>query len=67
MTKKWIIGIIALLIVGGILLYMFFGRSNNTPESDYTPSRISSNTTLAENTESGNNSNSTNNSDWQMK
>ena len=62
MTKKWMIGIIVLLIIGGILIYMFFGRSNNTPESDYTPSRISSNTTLAKNTESGNTSTSTSNS-----
>lgn len=47
MSKKWIIGIIILLIVGGILLYIFFGRQNSSPESDYTPSRISANTTLA--------------------
>lgn len=54
MTKKWIFGIIILLIVGGVILYFIFGRNNPSPESDYTPSRISTNTTLAENTENSN-------------
>ena len=55
MTKKWIFGIIILLIIGGVILYFIFGRNNTSPESDYTPSRISTNTTLAENTERPNN------------
>lgn len=46
--KTWMIGIIALLIVGGILLYMFFGRSD-TPQSEYTPSKINANTTINNN------------------
>ena len=46
MNKKWIIAIVALLIVGGILVYFFFGRNTNAPQSDYTPSRISANTTI---------------------
>lgn len=59
MNKKWIIGIIALLIIGGVLLYFFFGNvSNNNQPSEYTPSRTSVNTTLADNTT--NNDNSTN-------
>lgn len=49
MTKKWIIGIVALLIIGGILLYLFFGRQDNTPNSDYTPSRTTTNITIAGN------------------
>lgn len=66
MNKKWIIAIVALLIVGGILVYFFFGRNTNTPQSDYTPSRISANTTI-DNTNSdtnnnGNNNNNNNNS-----
>lgn len=64
MNKKWIIAIVALLIVGGILVYFFFGRNTNTPQSDYTPSRISANTTI-DNTNSinsdANNNNSTSN------
>ena len=60
MNKKWIIAIVALLIVGGILVYCFFGRNTNTPQSDYTPSRISANTTM-DNTNSDTNNNSNNN------
>lgn len=54
MTKKWIIGIIVLLAIGSFLFYMIFGRNTGTPESDYTPSKISTNTTLAENSEQNN-------------
>ena len=60
MNKKWIIAIIALLIVGGILVYFFFGRNTNTPQSDYTPSRIFANTTI-DNTNSDTNNNGNNN------
>ena len=56
MNKKWIIGIIALLIVGGILLYIFFGNISENQQSEYTPSRTSVNTTIANN-ESSNYSN----------
>lgn len=49
MNKKWIVGIIALLIIGGILLYIFFGNNSNNQQSEYTPSRISANTTIANN------------------
>lgn len=55
MSKKWIFGIIALLIIGGILIYFFFGRQNSTPQSDYTPSRISTNSTITDNGKSENN------------
>ena len=60
MNKKWIIAIVALLIVGGILVYFFFGRNTNTPQSDYTPSRIFANTTI-DNTNSDTNNNGNNN------
>lgn len=50
MNKKWIIGIIILLIIGGILLYIFFGNVSQNQQSEYTPSRTSVNTTLANNT-----------------
>ena len=60
MNKKWIIAIVALLIVGGILVYFFFGRNTNTPQSDYTPSRISANTTI-DNTNSNTNDSNNNN------
>ena len=64
MNKKWIIAIVALLIVGGILVYFFFGRNTNTPQSDYTPSRISANTTIdnTNNINSDTNDNNNNNS-----
>ena len=54
MSKKWIIGIIILLAIGGFLLYFMFGRSRNNPNSNYDTSRISANTTLAENTTENN-------------
>ena len=46
-NKKWIIGIVILIAIGGILLYVFFGNKNNTPQSDYTPSRINTNITIS--------------------
>ena len=63
MNKKWIIGIIILLIIGGILLYIFFGNTSNNQPSEYTPSRTSANTTLADDSANNNspNSNNTNN------
>ena len=63
MNKKWIIGIIVLLAVGGVLIYFFFGRNSNTPNSDYTSSRTSGNTTInnTNNEDLGNNSNIDNN------
>lgn len=70
MNKKWIIGIVVLLIVAGVLIYMFFGRTNNSPESEYTPSRVSTNTSLAENSNNNNinnNVNTTNNDTVQEK
>lgn len=66
MTKKWIFGIIILLIIGGVILYFIFGRNNTSPESDYTPSRISTNTTLAENTERPNNITNTTSNETQQ-
>ena len=62
MTKKWIIGIVALLITGGILLYLFFGRQDNTPNSDYTPSRTTTNITIAGNSENTVSNNTASNS-----
>ena len=64
MDKKLIIAIVALLIVGGILVYFFFGRNTNTPQSDYAPSRISANTTIdnTNNINSDTNDNNNNNS-----
>lgn len=62
MNKKWIIGIIALLAIGGILIYFFFGRNSNTPNSDYTPSRTAGNTTINNNANNANLENSINNS-----
>lgn len=60
MNKKWIIGIIILLIVGGVLVYMILRKTENSPQSDYTPSRISANTTLAENAQDNSSSNNVN-------
>ena len=45
-NKKWIIGIVILIAIGGILLYVFFGNKNNTPQSNYTPSKINTNVTI---------------------
>lgn len=45
-SKKWIIGIVFLIILGALLLYAFFGNKNTSPQSNYTPSQISSNTTV---------------------
>ena len=62
-NKKWIIGIIVLLAIIGVVIYfLFFRNTNNTPESDYNPSRISYNTVLAEDNNSNTNSNSITNS-----
>lgn len=62
-NKKWIIGIIVLLAIIGVVIYfLFFRNTNNTPESDYNPSRISYNTVLAEDNNSNTNSNSVTNS-----
>lgn len=62
-NTKWIIGIIALLILGGILLYFFFGRNTNeTPQSGYTPSKVTTNTTI-ENNNIGNQDITTTNTD----
>ena len=62
-NKKWIIGIIVLLAIIGVVIYfLFFRNTNNTPESDYNPSRISYNTVLAEDNNSNTNSNSVANS-----
>lgn len=59
-NAKWIIGIIVLLIIGGILLYFFFGRNNNeTPQSGYTPSRVTTNTTIDNNAPQNNTSDNT--------
>ena len=59
-NKKWIIGIVILLAILGVIVYfMFFRNTNNTPESNYNPSRISYNTTLTDNE---NNNTSTNDS-----
>ena len=45
-SKKWIIGIVLLLILGGLLLYVFFGNKNTVPQSNYTPSQVTTNTTI---------------------
>ena len=60
-NKNWIIGIVILLVILGVLVYfMFFRNTNNTPESNYNPSRISYNTTLADNENNNTSTNSTN-------
>ena len=62
-NKKWIIGIVILLAILGVIVYfMFFRNTNNTPESNYNPSRISYNTTLANNENSNISSNGSTNS-----
>ncbi len=49
-NRKWIIGIVILLAIIGVIVYfMFFRDTNNTPGSNYNPSKISYNTTLANN------------------
>ncbi len=53
-SKKWIIVIVSLLILGALLLYAFFESKNTVPQSNYTPSQVTTNTTA-------NNSNSINN------
>lgn len=45
-NKNLIIGIVLLLIIGGLLLYVFFGNNSNIPQSNYTPSQITTNTTF---------------------
>ena len=50
MNKKWIIGIVILLAIGGVLLYVFFGNvSKNNNQSEYTPSRVATNQTINNN------------------
>lgn len=62
-NTKWIIGIIALLIIGGILIYFFFGRNNENPQNGYTTSRVTTNTTIENNNINNQNANTTNNTD----
>ena len=45
-SKKGIIGIVLLLIVGVLLLYAFFGNKSTIPQSNYTPSQVTTNTTV---------------------
>ena len=62
-NKKWIIGIVILLAILGVIVYfMFFRNTNNTPESNYNPSRISYNTTLADNENTNTSTNESTNS-----
>ena len=59
-NKNWILGIILLVIIIGLLLYAFFSKSNNdSKQSEYTPSRTSTNTTVE--TKINNNSSNTDN------
>ena len=63
MNKKWIIGIVILLAIGGIMLYIFYSNNSNNQQSEYTPSRVSINTTLTNdtiNTKNNTNNNSNN-------
>ena len=58
-NKSGIIGIILLVAIISILIYFFFFRGNTTSEqSEYTPSRIATNTTVSNN---GNQNTSTQN------
>lgn len=59
-NKKLITGIVLLLILGGLLLYAFFGNKNTIPQSNYTPSQVTTNTTI-------NNSNILNSTDNTIK
>lgn len=62
-NKKWIIGIVILLAILGVIVYfMFFRNTNNTPENNYNPSRISYNTTLADNENTNTSTNESTNS-----
>ena len=62
-NKKWIIGIVILLAILGVIVYfMLFRNTNNTPESNYNPSRISYNTTLADNENTNTSTNESTNS-----
>lgn len=49
MNKKWIIGLIILFIIGGILFFILFRNNNQTPEGNYSPTRIATNTTIQNN------------------
>ena len=49
MNKKLVVLLVILLIIAGIFVYMFFANTNKNHDSNYTPSRISTNTTLADN------------------
>ena len=51
-----------LAILGVIVYFMFFRNTNNTPESNYNPSRISYNTTLADNENTNTSTNESTNS-----
>lgn len=67
-NKKWIIGIVILLAILGVIVYfMFFRNTNNTPESNYNPSRISYNTTLADNENTNTSTNESTNSNETKK
>lgn len=59
-NKKLITGIVLLLILGGLLLYAFFGNKNTISQSNYTPSQVTTNTTI-------NNSNILNSTDNTIK
>ena len=59
-NKKLITGIVLLLILGGLLLYAFFGNKNAISQSNYTPSQVTTNTTI-------NNSNILNSTDNTIK
>ena len=61
-NKSGIIGIILLVAIIGILIYFFFFRGNTTSkQSEYTPSRIATNTTVSNNGNQNQNTSTQNN------
>ena len=60
-NKKWILGIAILLIVGGILIYMFFSNKNDVPENKYSPTKVTTNIMINDNTDTDNNNTNSNN------
>ena len=48
-SKGWIIGIIFLVIVIGIAAFALFNKNSKVPQSNYSPTLISSNTTISNN------------------